>query len=139
MFGNFEWNDDFVEIDIQDSNLTYDWHRDAERFARYASAMLYQVKELKTLEQKRTVHLRTTGKLHPGQQLAFDIVSRHYHSQSKEQLLMGVFGGPGTGKSIIINRIHFNLQNIVATLGPTGKVAFLNDGATIHSFPVKFM
>ena len=134
MFGNFEWDPDYVEIDVEDSNTTHDWHQDAAKFSRYVSAMAAQINELKMLQRRREISLRETGSLHPGQQLAFDIVSRHFHTRCKEKLLLAIFGGPGTGKSIYINRIHHLLQHLAATLGPTGKVAFLNDGATIHSF-----
>ena len=63
------------------------------------------------------------------------VLIRHHEdkSKSKEQLLLGLFGGPGTGKGICINSVHHLLQKLAVTLGPTGKVAYINAGSTIHS------
>ena len=137
IFGQFDGDlDDIDDIVIPDHNLTHNWHLDAQQHAQYVGTMDSQVKELRTAHHTRDIHLRVTGDLHPDQQLALDIITRHHQNENSEQLLMGIFGEPGTGKSICINRAHYLLQHLARTLGPTGKVAYLNSGATIQSFLV---
>ena len=71
---------------------------------------------------------------------AFRIVANHSLGQSKvgTQLLMGIFGEGGTGKSRIIEAIHdwFNLINQAQRLiitATTGAAAVKINGSTLHS------
>jgi len=122
------------DVVIPDDNLTHDWQQDANEYAAHIGEMTSQINVLRESTARNDIELRVTNALNPDQQHAFDIISSHHNSNSSKQLLMGIFGGPGTGKSVCINRTHHMLQHLAATMGLTGKVAYMNNGETIHSF-----
>ena len=74
-----------------------------------------------------------------GQWRAYQMITRHLRNTSteKKQLLMAVFGTAGTGKSYLIDAVHYALRRgqtdhcrIVAT---TGLAAHNIHGRTVHS------
>ena len=68
-----------------------------------------------------------------GQKAAFKIVETHFTSLKMTQLLMGIYGGPGTGKSIVVDSLLCLLGQTVRSMAFVGQAAFHVDGTTIHS------
>lgn len=135
LFAAFEADmiNDPEEADITDSNDSHDWNLDFQSFGQHKQNMLEQIKGLKLNEVQEFIELeRPLDCLHSGQKHVLDIITEHYTSKSEEQLLLGIFGEPGTGKGICINVIHHLTQHHAMTMGPTGKVAFMNHGKTLH-------
>ena len=68
-----------------------------------------------------------------GQKAAFKIVETHFTTLGNAQLLMGIYGGPGTGKSIVVDSLLCLLGQTVRSMAFVGQAAFHVDGTTIHS------
>ena len=68
-----------------------------------------------------------------GQQAAVTIVRTHFTSQSPEQLLLGIYGGPGTGKSIVVDYLLCMLRDAVRSTAFVGQAVFHVNGTTIHN------
>ena len=114
-------------------NQDHDFSEDYEKYKSLMNNFKCNAQQIKAYEVK--VSTKSKVAVHDltlGQRAAFEIVRQHFSSKSSEQLLMGIYGGPGTGKSIVVDSIVCHLVGMVQTMASMGQAAFHVNGNTIH-------
>ena len=126
------------QCDEVDVYADHDWQTDRRKYLQYIPEMQDQMQKLREMgELPLNLHEPAIDTFTDGQWCAYEVVRRHFEEDSKEQLLMAVFGTAGTGKSYLIDGVHYMLQlgapKSCRILATTGLAAHNIKGKTMHS------